>query len=385
MANTVTVQGAHSATVTLGYDSAANAALAQYIANAITAGIQGGSVLPADSAFSGNHPPGIPIGKTGEWVQNTAALGFVTLPTRDDNFVATSFFDVFANADVGQNFLAGTASGTMISSATNASGNVVMGGGNVDIIIRPTDLGAWLIDLGNGADTVQALGPGNDAISVGSGHDSILLGAGNYVVTTGGAATISASTGNETVSGFGTTVIFGNSSNLVFVANGGATVFGGNGSDTLTGGGGPDVFQGGTGGNNVLTAGVGAATLFGGGSGDQLFANGSGAQILYAGAGNETLTGSSASGANDTFVGSAGTTTVVASPNASNLFEFINGQGPGNMFETGLTDVSQIKVHLVGLTVSNQTPGSDLLVQLSDGTNITFKNISGTLTGGNFV
>jgi Ca2+-binding RTX toxin-like protein len=395
MTNTVTVQGARSATLTLTYDSSANAALAQYIVTAITAGIKAGAITTNDSLFSGNQPLPPPAGKTSEWVQDTPAIGVVTMPKGDDNFLANSFFDVFTDIDVGQNILAGTASGTVISANPNAAGNIVMGGGNDNVIIQSTDIGPWLIQLGNGQDVVKALGSGADTISLGTGADSVLLGAGNSVVTTAGSATISASSiggSNVSVTGMGTTVIYGNSSNLTFIAGGGATVYGGTGSDTVTGGGGPDYFQGGTAGKNVLTAGIGAATLFGGGSGDRLFATGgSNHQILFAASGNETLTGSSSPGAADTFVGSAGSTTVVVSTNASNLFEFIHGTAGGNVAVTGLNDVGQIAMHLLGYSANdtsvlthNSVSGGNLSVTLQDGTQITFANITQPLTNNNF-
>src|SRR5271156_6568604 len=64
----VTVAGAHGHAVTLSYDSAANAALAQQLANAIPAGVQNGTIIPATD--SNGPPPAVPLGKTGEWVQS---------------------------------------------------------------------------------------------------------------------------------------------------------------------------------------------------------------------------------------------------------------------------------------------------------------------------
>lgn len=382
----VTVQGAHSTVVTLTYDSSANALLAQYIAAAITSGVNSGppSIIPEDSAHS-ITPIGIPGPNTTEWVQDTPT-GQIALPTGMDAFIGAAPFNVLANTDPNQNFLIGAASGQIL--ALGGAGNIVAGGGNDQVILRPSDTGSWQILMGNGNDTIKALGSGNDTIGLGTGNDSVQLGGGSNAVTTGGAATISASTGSETVTGLGSTVIYGNASTLHFVATGGATVFGGTGSDTVTGGSGPDYLQGGTAGNNVLTAGVGAATLLGGGSGDQLFASGSGAQILYAGSGNETLTGSSVSGAPDTFVGSAGATTVMGAQ-ASSLFEFIGGSAGGTMsvFGYGSGDAPNIKIHLGGgdtLQTQNNT-GGNLNVTLSDGTKITFANVTGSLNGGNFV
>ena len=200
----------------------------------------------------------------------------------------------------------------------------------------------------------------------------------------------------------------------------GATVFGGTGSDTIQGGGGPNYFQGGSAGNNSILGGSGTATLFGGGSGDKLFAgSGAGAlQELHAGLGNETLTGTSGLGT-DTFFGGAGSATVYSGAGAnhyvagqaagsmevhvdsltggfqssSNQFDFIFGQGGGSILETGFTTVGQIKFHLIGFggnstaqLPQNAVIGSDLHVTLSDNTQVTFLNITSTLTtGSNFV
>jgi Ca2+-binding RTX toxin-like protein len=392
MSTNVTVQGPRATTVTLTYDSSANALLAQFLANAITAGINSSSIIPSDSAFSGS-PPSIPTGRVGEYVQDTPAVGPAMISIGLDDFIAPSTFNVLDNnPDLAQNLLAGTSSGQFI--AQRGGGDIITGGGNDNIILRPSDVGSWLIVMGSGNDTVQAPGSGNDTIRVGAGNDSIQLGAGNSVVTTGGAATISGSSvgGAETVTGFNTDVIFGNASKLTFLATGGATVFGGTGADTVTGGNGPDDFQGGSGGPNSLTAGVGTATLLGASNGDQLIANGSGAQILIAGAGNETLTGSSVGGGNDTFVGGSGSATMAANTSDTNLFGFVSRSGSTSAdLVTGLSDVSQAHVHLSGFdtndildVTSQNVVGGSLLVTLKDGTQVTFQNITAHLTSGNF-
>jgi Ca2+-binding RTX toxin-like protein len=385
----VTVQGAHGS-VSLAYDVDANAVLAQYVANAIATGIGNSSIIPADSSHTPTPPP-VPPGKTGEFVQLSSPAGPVTVPKGYGYIVdaapTASFID--DNPNTGQEVLVG--SGNLGFDAVGGSGSVIGGGGNDNIIIGPTNANPWLVAIGNGNSVIKALGSGNDTISTGTGSDSIQLGSGSSVVTTSGSATITAGSGSETVTAFGSDVIYGASSKLLFAAGGGATVFGMSGSDTITGGGGPDYFQGGSGGNNSITAGVGSATLLGGGSGDQLFANGSGAQILFAGAGNETLTGSSGSGAPDTFVGSAGATTVVASPSAANLFEFIHDQAGGTEYVQGFTSIGQVDLHLsgygsndLGSVASQNNTGGNLNVTLTDGTQITFQNITSPLTNSNF-
>ena len=174
--------------------------------------------------------------------------------------------------------------------------------------------------MGNGNDTVKALGCGNDTISLGTGAGPVQLGSGSSAVTTGGAA-----------------------------------------------------------------------TLFGGGNGDKLLANRSGAQILGAGTRNETLTGSSVGGASDTFVGSGGATTVIASPSVTNVFEFIHDSAGGTEFVTGFTSIGQVDLHQAGYAsnslasvASQNNGGGNLNIALSNGTQLTFQNITSPLTNRNF-
>ena len=64
---TVTVSGAHGQTVTLNFDTNANAALAGQLAAAITAGVETGSIVPA--VDTDGPPPPLAPGKIGEFVQ----------------------------------------------------------------------------------------------------------------------------------------------------------------------------------------------------------------------------------------------------------------------------------------------------------------------------
>jgi len=400
----VTVPGANQTTVSLTYDSAANAVLAQQVAGAIQSGLAGGTIQAADS--KSGPPPSLPPGVTGEFVQSTSG---VTLLPPGYTFLVDSAPTavVFGSGAPGESILVG--SGNLSFFATGGSGSVVGGGGNNIINIPSSDPGAWDIALGNGNNVIRALGSGNDTITAGTGHNTIQLGSGSDFITTAGSDTILASGGSETVTATGSDIVFGNASQLFFVGSGGggSTVYGGTGSDTVFGGSGPDLMFGGSAGNNLLQAGAGAATLFGGGSGDQLFAAGSGPQALHAAAGNETLFGGFASG-NDTFYGGAGSdqittgfgnNTVVAGAGAAtvaavgtnNVFDFIHGQAGGSELVQFLTDASQVHIALTGYganeaanAVAGQTVGSGgVTITLSDNTTVTFQNV-GSLTAGNF-
>jgi Ca2+-binding RTX toxin-like protein len=401
----VTVLGAHGQTVSLTYDSSANAILAQNVANAIDAGISGGSISPADSAF-GMPPPLAPT-KIGEFVQS--GPGVTVLPKNYDYLVVPNTSpgaNVFGNGDAGQNILVGTGNLNFFAAGTSiGSGAFIGGDGNELVSIPVTDAGAWNIVTGNGVDSIRALGAGNDSITAGLGNNQIQLGAGNDFLSTSGSDTILASTGAETINATGSDVITGLSSRLDFQGGSGvgATIMGGSGSDTVFGGSGSDMLFGGTGGNNFLQAGSGVATLFGGGDGDQLYTGGSAPQALFASGGNETLSGSFGSG-NDTFTGGwgndmilggsgnntivagTGQSTVQAAPSAtSNVFEFLSTAGGGHEVVQNVPLPSDVNLVLSGYSPSSPPTqayaSGNLTITLSDSTTVVFENIQpGTVT-----
>ena len=83
---TVTVAGANSQTVTLSFDTNSNAVLAGQLAAAITAGVQGGSILPA--VDTDGPPPTLPPGTIGEFIQTKD--GTTVLPPGYKAFVNTA-------------------------------------------------------------------------------------------------------------------------------------------------------------------------------------------------------------------------------------------------------------------------------------------------------
>jgi Ca2+-binding RTX toxin-like protein len=393
---TVTVAGANAQTVTLSFDTNANAVLAGKLAAAITAGVQGGTILPA--VDTDGPPPPLPPGTTGEFVQTED--GLTVLPHGYKAFVNTApDAVVFGSGDNGESVLSSV--GNLTFFAAKGSGTVVAGGGNNLIAVQPSDKGPWSINTGNGDDTVVASGSGNDTINAGGGKNAISLGSGRDVVTSTGDDTVTAASGHETIAAIGknSDLIFGNSSQLFFVATGGsATVFGGTGSDTFFGGKGPDLVHGGTGGDNFLFAGTNTATLFGGGSGDQLFAAGDKGQALHAGTGNETLFGGFASGSdtfyggagsdqitggagNDTFVAGTGSATMAGGTGAD-LFVFIKGQAGGkDLIQNFASGVDTVSLSGYGpgavanaLATQKNVAGSTTIT-LSDSTKITFSGV----------
>lgn len=401
----VTVQGAHHSVVTLNYDSDETAVLARQVAALIQTGITDGTIVAADN--KDGPPPTLPPGVTGEL--ELSASGTTLVPKGYDYIVdAAKTAVVFGNGDANEQVLAGVSQLSFY--ATGGSGAVIAGGGKDVVSIPSSDKGAWLVALGNGDDSVRALGGGNDTISLGKGHDYVQLGDGSTLLTTNGSDTVLAASGKDTIVANGSCaneVVYGNASQLFFVATGPATVFGGSGSDTVFGGSGKDLLEGGSKGGNFLQAGSGPATLFGGGNGDQLYAGGS-KQQLHAAGGNETLSGVAGGGSDtyyggsgsdqifgasgkQTFVAGTGAATVTANAGSKNLFEFMKSSGGGTELVTGLTDASQVHIDLVGYASNEvqyalahqQTKDGSVTVTLSDHTKVTFQNISG-LTAGNF-
>jgi hypothetical protein len=389
---TVTVTSANQQAVALQYDTNANAALAQQLAAAISAGVQNMTIFAATD--TNGPPPPLRPGTTGEFVQTQDGTTF--LPAGYKAFVDTAQTSiVFGSGDADESVLSSI--GNMTFVATGGSGTVVAGGGNNFITIPQTVAGSWSINTGNGDDTVLALGSGNDSINTGGGHNAIQLGGGKTRVTSAGDDTVVAGSGQETIAAFGTDsrVIYGGSGQLYYIdalGSHGATVFAGTGSDTFLGSDGSNVVYGGTGGNNFLFAGTGAATLFGGGDRDQLWAAGSDAQALHAASGNETLNGAFGQGP-DTFYGGTGATSIIGGQ-GDDSFVFTQGQA-GSATITGFAhgrdavDLQGYRPNEVTNALGHaQVTNGSTTITLSDKTSITFVGITDlgasdfVLTGG---
>jgi Ca2+-binding RTX toxin-like protein len=327
---TVTVAGASGQTVTLNFDSNANAVLASRLAAAITSGVNNGTIIPA--VDTSGPPPALPPGTTGEFIQTQD--GTTVLPHGYSAFVDTAATAVvFGSADRDQSVLA--SSGNLDFLAAGGSGTIVAGGGNNVVSIPGSDSGNWSINTGNGNDNLIASGSGNDTISAGAGNNRIELGSGSDVIASLGNDNIVGGTGQETVTAFGNAsdLIDGNASKLTFVgSSGSATIFGGSGS---------------------------ATQIFGGQG-------------------------------NDTFVSAGGTATVTAGA-ASNLFVFVSSSPGGteqvNGFIKGLDQIGlqdfgpgEVNRALASQQVSNRSD----TITLSDNTTVTFVGVS-SLSQSDFV
>jgi Ca2+-binding RTX toxin-like protein len=420
---TVTVLGAGHETVTLMYDSAANAYIAARIAATITKDIENGSILPVNGTGGPIQiPPPLPHGKLGEFVQTKDGLS-IMLPGYDDVVVTAASATVLGSGGANEAILSSEGNLTFI--ATGGSGTVVAGGASAghshhgkgdhgnrhdgDLIIVPAgDNGAWGIYTGGGNDTILALGGGNDTIAAGGGRNLIELGSGNDSVQSTGRDTIDTGSGHDTIDANGATRdrVLGGTGKLVFLGGAGAvTLFGGAGSDTFEGGSGRAVVYGGQGGNNSLLGGTGRATLFGGGAGDHLYAQGSHGQELVAGIGNETLSAAMSSGAdslvagsgkdtliggtgNDTFFGGSGSSTMLGG-SGHDVFTFVKTLDGGTDLVVNFAGMDKIDLqgygpHAVKDALASQTyANGSVTITLDDNTRVTFAGIN-QLTKGDF-
>jgi Ca2+-binding RTX toxin-like protein len=410
MVSFVTIQGSTNLPVTIGFDSNSNLVLAEQIATGINAGIKSGSIVTAYD--TDGTPPPVPSSVSGALVQTQAGLAILPAGYTIDLVTKPGPAVVFGNGAPGETILSDVST-DLTFLATSGSGTVVAGGGNNRVSVGGS--GNWSLYTGGGTDVIAALGTVNATIGAGDGNNSILLGAGSDLILSTGKDTVVGGSGTATIdaSGARSDFVQGNDLHLLFIGGaGGATILGGNGSDTYIGSAGhtdKQLIDGGSGGKNFLFAGDGAATLIGGGNQDQLFAYGSSGQLLIAGVGNETLSAAFSSGndtlraasghdlllggaGSDTFVGGSGHATVTAGYGGQ-VFQFINQSAGGTELVQGIFDPTSIKIGLDGYgssevsqALSNQkVVNGSLTVGLSDGTKITFQDVTSLLNKSNFV
>lgn len=409
MVSYVTVAGGSNEMVTLGFDSNENFALANQLVRQINAGIAAGRVVTSyDTDGTG---PTIPAGASGALIQTSS--NFVVLPYNYSiDLVTKPGPTAVLGSGAPNEMILSDVKTDLTFLANSGSGTVVAGGGDNRVSVGGA--GDWSVNTGSGSDIIAALGGVNATISAGGGANAILLGDGTDLVTSISKDTVVGGSGDATIdaSRAQSDFVRGDGSHLLFIGGlGGATIFGGSGSDTYLGSARQTDRQlvvGGTDGNNFLFAGHGEGTLVGGGNNDQLFAYGSQHQSLIAGSGNETLSAAFASGPDiiragsgndvliggsgvDTFIGSSGSTTVTIGY-GKEVFEFINHKAGGTELVRGVFDPSSIKIDLEGYgkgsidqALAHQaTTNGSVTVGLSDGTRITFQNVT-SLDRSNFI
>jgi hypothetical protein len=140
------LQGANSQTVTLTFDTNANAVIAQQLAAAITAGIQGGTTQAASDT---NGPPqALPPGTPGAFFQSLDGTTFVP-PGYTAVVDTANNAIIFGSGDPNESVIIGAGDPTFIARGAEASGTVVGGGSDTRILIPTSVAGAWSINTGN--------------------------------------------------------------------------------------------------------------------------------------------------------------------------------------------------------------------------------------------
>jgi Ca2+-binding RTX toxin-like protein len=252
---------------------------------------------------------------------------------------------------------------------------------------------------------------GNDTISATGGSDTIVGGTGNNLLSASGTGNVIIGGGTDTISatGLNDTVIGSGSTNLTFV--GGAstvTIIGGSGTNSVTPGSGGVVFESGSG-TATVNAGAGPATLFGssGANMNLVNGNGTGSAPNYAvgGSGSETLNASNSTGAvwlsvnssvtsssatmiagsgNDTLIaGVAGGSTTMTGGSGADAFVFFK-QAAGGAHDVINNFTASDSVYIEGygpgsaglLQATSSVGAGGLTLTLSDGTSVTFSNLT---------
>ncbi|MBV9786459.1 MAG: hypothetical protein JO264_21870 [Acidisphaera sp.] len=296
-----------------------------------------------------------------------------------------------------------------------------LGSGNWNVT---TGTGSGTFFLGTGADTVFAQGPdtvvggtGPETVSAsgnggeffaGQASSTLLVdtGTGNIGVGGSGAETIfAAGSSGEYFTGNGYMEYLNSGNGNILVQQGSATVlaFGGTGSATyFTQGSSPLVLVDQSSTSTVVSSSptVAGAQIFGGpgsvvnfygpnnnnlfiaGAGNETLnaAGGSGNNVFFSGTGSDSLVGGSGS---DFFIESAGTgSETLTGGGGSNTFQFVSH--PGSNATDLITDFkSTDSLSLAGYgsapgsgIQSETVQGGSLLVTLTDGTKITFNNVT---------
>ena len=286
---------------------------------------------------------------------------------------------------------------------------ITAAGSSNDVVGGTSSLTATITGSG---DTVQAGSGSNTVVSAGSGDlimGSTVAGAGPLMVTEIGTNdTIQGGTNPTTVTASSATQVYGGSGSLNFVGGAGmSTVFGGSGATSVTAGAGGVIFNVDGASSATVNSGAGAVTVFGAPNTSVDLIGSSGLpDYVVAGAGNETLNASGSSSSNwlsvATTVSTESTVVMVGGSGSDTL---VAGSAPGSEIMTGgggadafvffkqvaggasdiITDFNaNDAVYIEGygpgsasaLQAASTVTAAGLTLTLSDGTTITFSNLT---------
>ena len=404
---------------TLQYSSAVAGTYAQVLAQAIANGINTGANNGGLTQFvapAGQHTAANGFGVAGE-----PASGFNGIATFRGTTTPQTLFvngaDQFIVVDsssgpvslqggaAGGSLLSGAGAGltyTNITPTGSATDNVVALGGNNLIQTATFGSGNYVVQTGDGNDTVNIL-LGNATVDAGAGRNVLNLGTGSSLIgsegydtitgvgygSSSGVDTINIGSGQTSINSGGTSFLINDSSvNPLLVTlgsgvdtinysagSGGATVTGINTGTTVTGGVGTisagDTSTGDlvsvTGAlSTAITARGGNDTINGvGDSGNSRYTAGTGSTTILAGVGNDTLIG--ATGAN-------ATGNLMSGKGAGTTFQFTYGQQAADVI-TGFKATDVLSFVGFGANPLSQGPigtSGGTAFNLADGTTITF-------------
>ena len=222
-----------------------------------------------------------------------------------------------------------TGPGNNTITAGGTSGTVTGGvGAN---LINENGSGVTVLSNG-GTDTINSSGSGNLIVGTSSGPGSMSVnetGTNDTILGGGNPMTVTATTATQVYAGAGS---------LTFVGGAGtATVLGGSGANSLTAGSGGIVFADNTAPTATINGSTGTVTIFGS-SGSSDFLTGTAGtaaspDFLIAGGGNETLSGAGNSGSQFLAMGSASVSATLIAGSGNDTL--VAGQGPGSATMTG--------------------------------------------------
>lgn len=428
---TATVPGGTpgSPPLTFTYSSGAGLTVAQQIANALGAATKAGTLTQNTTAGAASGQVSIPGASVAGGVSNlvieslpgaTTITGSGGIATNNSSTPST------ITAGAGVELFTGSVGGVYSTSSTGAmigaisgantitasgSGETIGGGTGTDLLIVS---GTGDVVQSAGTDTINSSGSGNlifgTSTSV-TGSMVVNESGTNDTIIGGANPTTVTATGTSTVVGSGPQV-FAGPGDMTFVGGAQmATILGGGGSESITAGAGGVVFAANTANNATVNSGTGGATIFGApniqvnlvGS----FGTAAHPNVLLAAGGNETLNaaGSSSSNifvshsgtgtANTQMIGGSGNDTMVAGAGAGSVTmtggagsdvyaffknsvatdvvkDFASGE---SIFIEGYATTSSAAQLLANATV-NGAAGPGVTLGLSDGTTITFSNLT---------
>lgn len=234
------------------------------------------------------------------------------------------------------------------------------------------------------SDITVTAGGNNDLIEsyTGTGGVVSVTGGGNVLVN-GGSVSVYAAAGMTSVNAFfengGGQLYFVNNSTTAATVSGAVNNSVSGGQVTAFGGAGGGVYEGGTGGQNYLVGQSGLVTLYGAGANSTLTAaastSGSSFNVFFAGSGNTSMVGEVGS-TNNQFSGSNGSTTVITSGSGSQ--NFLVGASGQEIF-TGSTVSGAVNTYFFNQDSTGN--GSDIITNFNINKDTLLINL-GESTGG---